>query len=321
MKPKDQIVFLDAGTLDYGDISLSAFQQLGQFKAYPLTPSTKVLSRVQDADIVITNKCIFDARMLNALKRTKSIHVAATGVNNVDLQAARRCGVSVTNVSGYSTDTVVQFTFAFILALAGSLVPYHQAVRKGRWSRSPMFTLGDYPNMEVAGKTLGIVGYGTIGKKVAKMARSFGMKVLVSRIPGRRYAKTDKSRKTFNAVIQSSDFLSLHAPLSPLTQNLINARVIRKMKKGSFIINMARGGIVNERDLAKALRSGHLGGAACDVLSVEPPPANHVLLKAPNFLMTPHIAWGSRESRKRLVDEIILNIRAFQQGKRRNRVV
>ena len=317
-----RIVFLDAGTVDWGDLSLAGLARLGDFKAYPKTNPKQIELRSRKAEIVITNKCRLTAELLHRLRQLKLICVAATGTNNVDLDAARRLEIAVTNVSGYSTETVVQFTFAFLLNLAGSTVNYNEAAHDGRWSRSSFFTLPGFPIQEIYGKTLGIVGLGKIGRRVAEVAKAFGMKILTAKIPGRNYReRKNVKRGSFNLVVRQSDFLSLHTPLSSLTQNLIDAKVLRKMKPGAFLINMARGGLVDEKALYRALKSGHLAGAAADVLGEEPPPRNHILLKAPNLLLTPHVAWASREARIRLVQEIALNIRAFQRGQRRNRVV
>lgn len=319
---KDKIVFLDAGTVDYGDISFEVLQRLGNFKAYRHTRPSEMPARIRNARIVIANKCIFDRKLIRQFQPESCICLTATGVNNVELEAARRSGIAVTNVKGYSTETVVQTTFAFLLALAGNLVKYDQLVHRGTWSRSPFFTVGKYPVREVWGKTLGILGYGTIGKRVAAVGRALGMKILISRIPGRTYPRAEQiQRKPFDRVIRRADFVSIHAPLSGFTRNLIGSDVLRRMKKGAFLINVARGGIVDEKALYRALRSGHLAGAATDVLSAEPPPRNHILMKAPNLLMSPHIAWASREARLRLIREAALNIQAFQAGKSRNRVV
>lgn len=320
MKP--EIVFLDAGTVDYGDISFEEIKAQGRFRAYPRTDPRQLLKRVKGVPVVITNKCRFDRRVLSSVRGVASIHLAATGVNNVDLEAAKRAGIAVTNVSGYSTETVVQCTFAFLLALAGNLVAFNEASHDGRWSRSPIFTLGAFPISEVAGKTLGIIGYGAIGKRVAQVARALRMKVLAGRIPGKPYSAVEKARRLeLSDLLRRSDFVTIHAPLSPLTRDLIDRDRIRKMKKGAFLINMARGGIVNEAALKEALKSGHLGGAASDVLTAEPPPRHHILLRAPHLLLTPHVAWASLEARQRVVHEIALNIEAFHGGRRRNRVV
>ena len=322
MKSKDPIIFLDAGTVDYGDVSWEEFRPLGALKLYPKTDPKEVEKRSLRASVVITNKCVFDQGLLSRLKNLKLIAIAATGTNNVDLKAARRNKIAVTNVSGYSTETVVQFTFAFLLALAGNLVQFNEAVHGGRWSKSPFFTLPAFPVQEINGKILGIVGYGKIGKRVAEAAKAFGMKVLVAKIPGKSYLSRESvKRVSLDELFHQSDFVTLHAPLSKLTQNLMNARSLRKMKRGSFLINLARGGLVDEKALYDALVSGHLAGAAADVLTEEPPSQNHLLLKAPHFLLTPHIAWASREARLRLIHEIALNIKAFQRGRRRNRVV
>ncbi len=317
---KDRIVFLDAGSVDWGDLSLSELARLGDLTVYPQTESSKIEARSRGAQIIVTNKCRLTAKILSSLKHLKLICVAATGINNIDLDAARHLRIAVTNVPGYSTETVVQFTFSFLLSLACNLRNYDEAAHDGRWSQSRFFTLPSFPVREISGKVLGIVGYGKIGRRVAQAAKIFGMKVLVAQIPGRRYsAKEKKGRVSWGNFLRQSDFVTLHAPLTPLTQNLIDAKALGKMKKKSFLINMARGGLVNEKALDDALRSGHLAGAAADVLSEEPPPKNHLLLKVPNFILTPHVAWASREARARLVYEMALNIKAFRQGKRRNR--
>lgn len=314
------IVFLDAGTLDYGDISFSALSKQGKLKLYHHTKPEQVLSRVSQAAIVITNKCRFDGKLFKRLPKLKMLCIAATGTNNVDLEAARHYGIAVTNVAGYSTEAVVQWTFAFILALAGDMPELLRKAKDGAWRRSAFFNYAPCRAIEINGKVLGILGYGTIGRRVASVAKSFGMKVLVGKIPAKSYKAGNVSRVSFQTLVRQSDFLTLHTPLTPLTRDLINAKVLRTMKKGSCLINMARGGIVNEKALAKVLRSGHLRGAATDVLSQEPPEHGNPLLSSPRMLITPHIAWASREARSRLVEEMAENIRAFKAGRRRNRV-
>ena len=319
MQKKPSIVFLDSGTLDYGDISLAGLKTLGIFKNYSQTLPGQVISRARSAEIIIVNKCRLDADKINALPKLRCIAVAATGVNNIDLEAAKKKGIAVTNVAGYSTESVAQCTFSFLLALAGRLLEHNHSVHSGRWSRSPFFVLPDYPYQNVAGKTLGIVGYGTIGKRVAEMAEVFGMKIMLARIPGRSY----KSGKRFSLeeTAGKADFLTVHAPLSPLTKNLIDKGILRKMKKTAYIINMARGGIVDEKALKHALEKGWIAAAASDVLAQEPPPQKHPLFGVKNLLLTPHVAWASLESREKLVSEIILNLKMFLSGKKRNRVV
>lgn len=319
---KNKIVFLDAGTVDFGDVSLNIFKQFGRFQTYRMTWSDKIPARIRGAAIVITNKCRIDRKILEQAPDLKCICVAATGTNNIDLKAAAECGVAVTNVAGYSTENVTQFTFAFILALAGRLIPLNQAAHDGTWSRSPFPLLPDPGIREVFGKTLGIIGYGAIGKRVAQVAKAFGMQVLVAKIPGRDYSRKQSPKRLPLATLAAkADFLSIHAPLTPLTAGLINWRLLCKMKPSAYLINMARGGIVHEPDLRRALQLGRIAGAAADVLTQEPPPKGHGLLRVPNFLMTPHVAWASREARLRLVAEIAGNLQAFLKGKRRNRVV
>lgn len=321
-KDKEKIVFLDAGSVDYGDISLSELAALGNFTAYERTAPQEIAHRIAGVPIVITNKCRFDAATITRASALRGIFAAATGVNNIDLNAARAQKICVANVSGYSTETVVQFTFAFILALAGNLLKYNHAAHDGTWGRSHFFMLPGFPIREVAGKKIGILGYGSIGRRVAEMAKAFGMNVLIAKIPGKNYPRSDRvPRVSLDRLIREADFVTIHAPLSDLTRGLINREVLAKMKPGAFLINMARGGIVDESALREALRAGRLAGAACDVLSQEPPPADHILLGAPNLLLTPHIAWASLEARGRLVHEMALNIKAFQGGRRRNRVV
>lgn len=317
-----RIVFLDAGSVNWDDISFKEIQSLGDLKCFDWTASKDIVKRACGADMIVTNKCRFDRDTLKRLPHLKAIYLTATGYNNIDTAAAKELGVAVANVAGYSSDSVAQWTWTFILALAGNFLSYERAAREGAWSRSKHFVLGAFPIQEISGKTLGIVGLGDIGGRVAKIAESFGVKVLRAKIPGRKYSITEsKGRVDLERLLGHSDFVTLHTPLTDLTRNLINARNLRKMKKTAFLINMARGGIVNEMDLREALVKGQIAGAATDVLTVEPPPKNHVLMGAPNLIMTPHIAWASPEARKRLVREVALNIAAFQKGKKRNRVV
>lgn len=319
---KPRMVFLDGGTVNYGDLSFKPLAKIGKLKTYSATKPAQMKLRLRGADIAITNKCRFSRELLENLPDLKGIFVTATGTNNIDHEAARELKIALANVPGYSTESVTQFTISFILALAGNLISYNRVSHDGTWSRSQFFTYGAFPVREVHGKKLGIVGYGAIGKRVAQVARALGMQVLIGKIPGRTYSyKENRGRVSFDTLIKQSDFVTVHAPLTPLTQDLINDRIIRKMKRSACLLNMARGGIVNEKALRRALESGRLAGAAVDVLTQEPPPKNHVLLGAPNLLMTPHIAWASLEARLRLMDEVVLNLRAFLQGKKRNRIV
>lgn len=316
----NRIVFLDAGTLDFGDLSLSPLRAFGGFRAYTATSASMTAQRIKFAEQVVVNKCILSRSHIESAERLKAIHVAATGVNNIDLQAARERGITVTNAAGYSTESVVQLTFSFLLAMAVNLVKYDSALKRGLWSRSRFFMWPGFPVREIFGKTLGIIGCGRIGRRVAETARAFGLSVLIAKIPGRSYPG-EKGRVSLDRVLRESDFLTIHTPLTELTRGLIGGRELRKMKPGSVLMNMARGGIVDETELLKALKSGRLAGAATDVLVHEPPRKTEPLLKHPNLLAMPHMGWASLESRRRLLQEIVFNIRAFQSGKKRNCIV
>lgn len=316
------VVFLDAGTVDLGDIGVSPLRRLGSYRAFADTPPSQIVSRSRLADVIITNKCVLGAREIAALPRLKLVAVAATGVNNVDLAAARRRRVAVANVAGYSTATVAEHALLFLLACSHRLREHHEAAWS-EWSRSGRFALLDHPYADLGGKTLGVLGYGAIGQRVARLAGAFGMKIAIARLPGRHYPATPK-RRSLKEVLRSSDFVSLHCPLTAATRHLINGTTIRWMRPDAFLLNLSRGAVVSEEDVAQALLKGRLAGYATDVLSPEPPPQNHPLLDRrlrEKILMTPHVAWASRESRQRLVDEIARNIRAFQNGRKRNRIV
>jgi len=321
-KSHQTLVFLDAATLDFGDLPLTLFQGLGRYVEYPHTAESQLFRRLREADMAVINKCRIGREVIERCPRLKAIHVSATGVNNVDLDAARARGIAVTNVKSYSTDTVSQFTFSFILALAGNLIPFHEAVRNHKWCQSRFFMLPTFPVMEIRNKILGIVGYGEIGQRVAGIARAFGMKVLIGRIPGRKYPASEAVRRVpLPRLYRESDFITVHAPLSTLTRGLIGADAIGKMKKTAYLINVARGGIIDEKAWFQALKRGRIAGGATDVLSQEPPPRNHELIGARGMIMTPHMAWASIEARRRLLQEVYLNIRAYQDGKKRNRIV
>lgn len=318
MPTKDRIVFLDAGSVDYGDVDMSCFQKLGYFKAYFHTKPEQLSKRLKNVSIVITNKFVLNEDRLNTFSHLKSIHVTATGTNNIDLEAAKKLKIAVTNVPGYSTESVVACTISFLLMLSCRSLEQITAVQKDHWSKSPFFAMREFPFREIHGKTICVVGYGAIGKRVAEIAHTLGMKVILAQIPGRKYS--DSKHIPLSKALAQADFTSIHAPLTSLTKDLFNEKVIFKMKKGSFLINMARGGIVNEKALDKALRKKHLAGAALDVLETEPPKPNHFLLKTPNLLITPHVAWAGLEARKRLIEEVFRNIQSFQKGLKRNRV-
>ncbi|WP_168407261.1 2-hydroxyacid dehydrogenase [Acinetobacter indicus] len=308
-------IFLDFASLDQDDLQLedlnAVFQQ--QLTLYPTTSPAELLPRVQSAEVIISNKVLLDAATLQQCPQLKLILISATGTNNVDLEQARRQGVVVCNCQGYGTAAVAQHTLMLMLNLATSFVPYHQAVQQGQWQRSSQFCLLDYPIVELAGKTLGIVGYGELGQAVAKLAEAFGMQVKIAALANRPQSA---SRVPFAELLPQVDFLSLHCPLTKDTRDLIGPAEFAAMKHSAFLVNCARGGIVNEAALAEALQSGQIAGAAMDVLSVEPPKQGNILLDPaiPNLILTPHSAWGSVDARQRIVQQMVENVIAFQQG-------
>lgn len=308
-------VFLDFASLDQDDLQLedlnTVFQQ--QLTLYRATSPAELLPRVQSAEVIISNKVLLDAETLQQCPQLKLILISATGTNNVDLEQARRQGVVVCNCQGYGTAAVAQHTLMLMLNLATSFVRYHQAVQQGQWQRSSQFCLLDYPIVELAGKTLGIVGYGELGQAVAKLAEAFGMQVKIAALANRPQSA---SRVPFAELLPQVDFLSLHCPLTEDTRDLIGPAEFAAMKNSAFLINCARGGIVNEAALAEALLSGQIAGAAMDVLSVEPPKQGNILLDLaiPNLILTPHSAWGSVDARQRIVQQMVENVIAFQQG-------
>lgn len=308
-------VFLDQDSLGGGDLDFSNLERvLTHLEYYPATAPHQTAERLADAEVVISNKVMLDAATLEQARRLRLICIAATGVNNVDLEAAARAGITVCNCQGYGTTAVVQHVFALLLALCTRLPDYQQAVRAGRWQQSSQFCLLDYPIRELAGKTLGIVGYGELGRGVARIAEAFGMRVLLAQRPG--VLEAQEGRIPLPILLPQIDVLSLHCPLTPETRGLIGAWELALMRRDAILINTARGGLVDETLLAEVLRQGALGGAGVDVLSLEPPVAGNPLLATdiPNLIVTPHSAWGSRESRQRLVDQLAENIHAYLVG-------
>ena len=307
-------VFLDYESLDQHDLDLSALEaSFDTLSLYPSTSQAQLLERVQHADVIISNKVIVDAATIQQCPNLKLILISATGTNNIDLIQARAQGIVVCNCQGYGTSAVAQHTLTLMLALATSLLQYDRAVQQGQWNKSPIFCLLDFPIVELEGKTLGIVGYGELGQAVAKLAEAFGMKVLVGSLPNR---PSDSSRIPFTELLAQVDFLSLHCPLTEDTRDLIDAKAFDAMKPSAFLINCARGGIVNEQALADALVQGKIAGAATDVLTVEPPKEGNVLLDQhlPNLIVTPHSAWGSVDARQRIVQQMVENAEAFKAG-------
>lgn len=302
-----------------GDVSLSALQELlPSLKVYAQTSAYELVARTRSDRILITNKVMIDGRFISDSPALDLICVAATGTNNVDLKAAEEHGIAVCNVTGYATASVVQHVFALITALQTRLFDYATAVNAGAWQRAGQFCLLDFPIRELAGRKMGIIGYGELGKEVGKAAKAFGMELLIAQRPG---GVSQPGRVPLDILLREADIISLHCPLADNTRNLIDARALALMKPDAILINTARGGIVDEEALADALRHGRIGGAGIDVLSQEPPSQSPLLVPLPNLLVTPHIAWASVESRQRLVEEVRLNIASFLNGGRRNRVI
>lgn len=310
-------VFLDRKSLDLGDLDLSPLENsLPSFRHYPATEPQQVTERIRDATVVISNKVVLDATALAAAPMLKLICVAATGTNNIDLEAAAKRGITVCNTRGYGTPSVVQHVFTLILSLLTRLPDYRRAVAEGQWQTADQFCLLNFPIRELAGKKLGIVGYGELGRGVARIAEAFGMRVLIAQRPAGTVENDGEGRVPLPTLLPQLDVLSLHCPLTPETRGLIGEWELALMRRDAILINTARGGIVDEGALAEALRRGALAGAGVDVLTEEPPVNGNPLLDPtiPNLIVTPHCAWGSRESRQRLGDQLVENIHSFLKG-------
>ena len=305
------IVFLDADTL--GDADLRPLQQQAtDLTLYPHTAPSDVLSRLQHADLAIVNKVRLDAATLQALPKLRCICVAATGMNNVDLDAAKQLNIAVHNVTGYAETAVPQHVFALLLQLCNNIQAYHQAVIQGEWSKSPHFCLLQYPITELAGKCFVVIGNGSLGQASARLATAFGMKVIVAE---QAHAKTCRpGRVAFDSALAQADVISLHCPLTADTANLFNHDTFAKIKPGAILINTARGGLVDSAALLQALTSGPLSAAALDVLPQEPPATDDILINSglANLLLTPHTGWASREARQRMVQQLARNIEHFR---------
>jgi len=323
-------VFLDFSTFGPRDIDTAPLTRLLPDLAFhPRTARDEIPGRVRDAEIVIVNKVALTERIIAVAPQLKLICLAATGTDNVALEAARARSIAVTNIRDYCAPSVTQHVFALILALTHRLREYEALVATGAWARSREFCLLDYPFRELSGRTLGVVGLGNLGRGVARVARAFGMEVLAARRPyrapsGDRERSMDEGvqRVAFRELLTRSDVISLHCPLTEETRSLVDAAALGQMRRDALLINTARGALVDATALALALREGVIGGAGIDVLDKEPPAAGNPLLDAglPNLIVTPHIAWAARESRQRALDDIALNIGAFMAGERRNRV-
>ncbi|OMH38798.1 2-hydroxyacid dehydrogenase [Motiliproteus sp. MSK22-1] len=308
-------VFLDRDSLDCDDLDFSPIKQVvDQWCEYSSTSEALVESRASDADILVVNKQKMTAPLLRKLKQLKLICVAATGTNNVDLKTATELGITVSNCQAYGTGSVVQHVFSLMLALSTRLLQYHQAVQTGRWNLASQFCLLDYPIQELSGKVLGIIGYGELGKNVARIAQAFGMEVMIAERVGE---VPRPGRHALEDMLPMIDILTIHCPLTEETRNLIAKDELRLIKRGALLINASRGGVVNEIALVDALESDQLAGAGVDVLTEEPPKEGNPLLDCnhPNLIITPHSAWGSFQARQRIVCQLAENIRAHLEGK------
>jgi glycerate dehydrogenase len=311
-----KIIVLDGYTLNPGDQSWDQLLKLGEVTIYDRTPVDKIIERSQGAEILITNKTPLGEDTLNNLPQVKYIGVLATGYNIVDTEVAKKRGIVVTNIPSYSTFSVAQLTFALILELCHHVQRHSDSVMKGKWADSIDFCYSDFPLIELSGKTLGIIGFGNIGQKVADIGTVFGMNIIASS----RHQTDQSSRKNFrwvevDEVLEQADVVSIHCPLLPETKGLINSESLKRMKRSAFLINTSRGPIVIDQDLADALNKDIIAGAGIDVLSAEPPSKDNPLFKAKNCLITPHIAWATKEARLRLMDVAVNNVAAFISGK------
>lgn len=312
-----KIVVLDGYTENPGDLSWGRLEELGEFIVYDrssLTDEDEAIARIGEAEIVITNKTPITKRVLDSCPSIRYIGVLATGYNVVDYVYAAKKGIPVTNVPGYGTDTVAQFTFALLLEICHHVAHHSEAVHAGRWEQSPDFCFCDYPQIELAGKTMGIIGFGRIGQKVGTIAKAFGMKVLAYSPHEYESGKAIGTYVNLNTLLAESDVISLHCPLFPETEGIINQATIAKMKDGVILLNNGRGPLVVEQDLADALNSGKIQAAAVDVVSAEPIKGDNPLLTAKNCFITPHIAWATKEARQRIMDCAVNNVKAFLSG-------
>ncbi|NLK62231.1 MAG: hydroxyacid dehydrogenase [Fusobacteria bacterium] len=306
-----KIVFLDVGTLGSG-VSTEKISELGEYKTYNNTNSKELRERIEDVEVIITNKVCIGKNEIDYSKSLKLICVAATGYNNIDIEYAREKGITVLNVKNYSTNSVVQTVFSYILHFENQISNYDKDVKNGKWSKSEFFTLLKYNFDDLTEKTIGIIGYGDIGKKVKLIADSFGMNVLLAKVDNSK--NYIENRVSLEEIFKKSDYITIHIPLNENTKNLITKDYLSMMKKDAVIINTARGGIINESDLYDALISKKIKGAAIDVMLNEPPKSDNKLFSLKNVLITPHIAWGSIQSRKNLIKGIYENISSFKKG-------
>ncbi len=312
---KQKIVILDGCVANPGDLSWAPLAELGDLTIHDRTAPVDVVSRIGDASMVILNKVNITAGIMDACPNLRYIGILATGYNVVDIQAAKARGIAVCNVPAYSTPTVAQFTMALLLEVCHRIGQHNAAVQSGRWCACPDFAFWDFPLMELTGKTIGIVGYGSIGQAVGKLAQAFGMNVLAYSRHGAKAFHT-----SLDDLYARSEVVTLHCPLTAENAGMIDASALAKMKDGVILLNTARGGLINEADLAEALKSGKVYAAASDVMTHEPLNADSPLLGLPNMIITPHIAWAAKEARQRLLNVVTENVRQYLSGTPQNNV-
>lgn len=310
-----KLVVLDGEAFNPGDISWDEFRVLGEFEYYPRSTAEEVIERGRDAEVIFTNKCVIDKKVIDSLKNLKYVGEFATGYNNIDINYAKEKGIVVTNVPNYSTDSVAQTTFALLLEITTKVGMHDKSVKDGDWCKCPNFCYWLDSLTELKDKKIGIVGYGNIGKKVAEISKAFGMQVFVNSRSYRGEGYLD-----LEEMYKICDIITLHLPLTEQNKEMINRESINKMKDGVIIVNTARGGLVNEEDMKNALNSGKVKAFACDVISEEPMKKDNPLLKAKNVIITPHIAWVSYETRKRLYDIALNNVKGWLSGNVENQV-
>ena len=315
---RPRIVVVDGKTLNPGDLSWSRLNALGRLDVYEYSTAGSILERVRNADIILANKAVIDAEMISRLPNLKCICVLATGFNNIDVGAAAARGIPVCNAVGYGSASVAQHAVALLLELTNHVGLHNQSAKGGDWSGQPHFSYHLRPLVELDGKTLGIYGFGNIGQRVGRIARSFGMRVLAVHKHPERDAGPGVAFVDLETLFRESDVVSLHAPLTEENAGIVDRGLLEKMKPTAFLVNTARGGLINEDDLKAALEEGVLAGAALDVLSEEPPPEDHPLFSLGNCLITPHHAWATREARERLLEITVENVRAFLKGEAQN---
>lgn len=315
-----KIVVLDGYSLNPGDLSWEGIEQLGECHVYNRTPAAQVMERAKDAEAILTNKVAITKELMDALPRLKYIGVLATGYNTIDVEAARAKGIVVTNIPSYSTDSVVQMVFAQLLNISNRVAHYTEEVKAGKWTECADFTFWDTPLFELKGKTMGIAGLGHIGMAVAQVALAFGMHVIALTSKKKEEIPYDVTPVTKEELFRQSDVLTLHMPLTPQTRDFVNAAMLSLMKPSAIVINTGRGPLVNEKDLAEALKNKTIFAAGLDVLSSEPPKADNPLLSAPRCYITPHIAWATFEARSRLMEIAVNNLKGYKEGKIQNNV-